>query len=586
MSSASATSSPNTSSSSTTSYSPPTKTVFDQDEAVSLSTSITTNMSGLSLDDPLSKGDHQTSPPAHPSDQEANLYYYGLPSRPVLVARTGSPWDAPTSPDQYPRPKQLRIVGRHEISDVWEDNLALKIHAVLEEKEVDWSSTDVIRIGYVDEPHGNVILWIGVRPGSLSRQVGINVASQLKKVLLDHDISDIDVEIRESQIIQSAGPRLLQPTDDANPTVDFREPFTPTLGITICARSTPWIEGTGGFFLDNGGDGKGLLLVTCRHVVFPRSDNKLYERKFDSQPRHDVLVLSKASFDRHLLSVISEAEAQESIFDYQRNRMALMAGREDDEAVVAREDAQNVIKNAEAKVKVLTDFHKLLSKDWSADASRIIGCVTYSPPIAIGAGTEQYTQDVAVINVDTTKIDPRSFTINTIDLGHKFRPYDLKKMMHPNSKNSHSFNFPGNRLLKLRGTITDDEMRHRNPTTGTYDLDDNRCIMVLKRGRTSGLTVGRANNIFSYTRFYFDGRYTGTSKEWAILPFDGDSGAFSKRGDSGSVVVDGMGRIGGLLTGGSGPTDSTDVTYVTPISFVLKTIRNHKSLAKAFPKSA
>jgi hypothetical protein len=31
--------------------------------------------------------------------------------------------------------------------------------------------------------------------------------------------------------------------------------------------------------------------------------------------------------------------------------------------------------------------------------------------------------------------------------------------------------------------------------------------------------------------------------------------------------------------------DSSDVTYVTPINFVLKTIRGNESLAKACPKS-
>ncbi|KAI9460356.1 hypothetical protein F5148DRAFT_1286879 [Russula earlei] len=41
-----------------------------------------------------------------------------------------------------------------------------------------------------------------------------------------------------------------------------------------------------------------------------------------------------------------------------------------------------------------------------------------------------------------------------------------------------------------------------------------------------------------------------TSKEWAILPYDSKSGQFSDRGDSGSIIVDGLGRIGGLLTGG------------------------------------
>ena len=54
---------------------------------------------------------------------------------------------------------------------------------------------------------------------------------------------------------------------------------------------------------------------------------------------------------------------------------------------------------------------------------------------------------------------------------------------------------------------------------------------------------------------------------------------------SSSMARDGLVPFGGLLTGSSGSMDSTDVMYVTPISFVLKTIRNHKSLAKAYPKS-
>jgi hypothetical protein len=107
-----------------------------------------------------------------------------------------------------------------------------------------------------------------------------------------------------------------------------------------------------------------------------------------------------------------------------------------------------------------------------------------------------------------------------------------------------------------------------------YDKNGDPCIIVLKRGRTTGLTVGRGNNVFSYIRRYI-----------AILPFDSKAGDFSAKGDSGSVVVDGAGRIGGLLTGGGGDTDSTDVTYVTPINFVLKTIRSNRSLTQVYPKS-
>lgn len=52
----------------------------------------------------------------------------------------------------------------------------------------------------------------------------------------------------------------------------------------------------------------------------------------------------------------------------------------------------------------------------------------------------------------------------------------------------------------------------------------------------------------------------------AVYPYSHKDGAFSAAGDyrSGAIVVDGQGRIVGMLTGGAGTTESTDVTYVTP----------------------
>jgi hypothetical protein len=120
----------------------------------------------------------------------------------------------------------------------------------------------------------------------------------------------------------------------------------------------------------------------------------------------------------------------------------------------------------------------------------------------------------------------------------------------------------------LKDTIPDEEMRH---PTGV-DQNDEPCLMVIKRGMTTGLTVGRANNIYSYARYFYHNEEPKTSKEWAIFGFDSKSGAFSDRGDSGSVIVDGLGRVGGLLTGGAGVTPSSDVTYATPISFKSSTL--------------
>jgi hypothetical protein len=140
------------------------------------------------------------------SIQEPYAYYTGLPSRPLLVARTGTPWQPWEADD-----KELRSVGEHKIQDVWEDNLAFQVHAILNQKEVNWTSTDVVQICPVNECFGDVILWIGVMPSSLSCKDGKKVARQCKKLLRGYGINDVNVEICESEAIHSAGLSSLSP---------------------------------------------------------------------------------------------------------------------------------------------------------------------------------------------------------------------------------------------------------------------------------------------------------------------------------------------------------------------------------------
>ncbi|KAH9047194.1 hypothetical protein EDB84DRAFT_524333 [Lactarius hengduanensis] len=522
------------------------------------------------------------SPPPPPSKLEAYTYYAGLPSRPRLIARTGTPWEEPTGPEAYSRLRELRVVGEHEISDVWEDDLALKVHAVLHAKGVDWTSTDVVRIRYIDDdddPSGDVVLWIGVKPDSLSYKVGIDVALQCKGLLLDYGINDVEVEIRQSEIICSAtGPQLLQPAFDhfhlkPSVTAEAREPLTPSLGITICSRSTPGTEGTGGFFLSEGSGSKRLLLVTARHVVFPldKDNDNLFERKSDSERRHDILIFSDESFKQYLVSIKDKIRGQGFEIDYQKRRIETVAGRDDEKAKEKRKDAQRELDKAEANVVTLTALHHEVSTHWATEESRILGHVIFSPPSP---------SVLAPSSIPKMWPSSRLTPPRLIQAAFRGTPLTL---------NAHNFDYPIDHRLHLRGTITDNEMRR--PIM--YDRNDKPCIIVLKRGKTSGLTVGCANNVFSYTRKYLGDNNTGISKEWTVLPFDAWTGGsrdfsakdFSAKGDSGSVVVDGAGRIGGLITCGAGKTDSIDVTYVTPIGFILKTIRNNKSLARSYPKS-
>ena len=89
------------------------------------------------------------------------------------------------------------------------------------------------------------------------------------------------------------------------------------------------------------------------------------------------------------------------------------------------------------------------------------------------------------------------------------------------------------------------------------------------------MTVGSANGLFSFVREYFEDGTHATSMELAILPYGHEGGAFSVEGDSGAAIVDGKGRVAGLLAGAAGTTEFADVTYVTPFYWLLERIRVH-----------
>ncbi|EED81207.1 predicted protein [Postia placenta Mad-698-R] len=463
--------------------------------------------------------------PFPPSEMEANVYYAGLPSAPALVACTSTtPWEAPTGLEAYRNIKELRAVGNHALKEAWEDDLAK-----------------------------------APRPSGLDEEL-----------LVESNIADVDVEIRESVVTRSAGPKLLTPTYSSDCTVDVREPFTTTLGLPICAQSTPWVEDTGGFFISEGGKPERLLLVTARHVVFPpdKNENKHFEHKNDSQRCCDVRLFGDAAFKKYLESIKAGIGGKAIMAQYQERRIKAIEGKGDPAANRERQEAQAELDKAMAVMEELNDFYQNILTHWDLPESRVLGHVILSLPISSGEG---YTEDWAAIEIDASKIDANNFNGNAIDLGTHIPVDEFSRMMCSNPRNAHSFTYPGDRLLKLKGTIPDDEMRH--PTA--LDENNDPCLIVIKRGNTTNLTVGRASDICSYARIYDDNDKAETSKEWAILPFDSKSGPFSAKGDSGSVVVDGLGRIGGLLTSGAGATPSLDIAYATPISFLLKRMQEN-----------
>ena len=117
---------------------------------------------------------------------------------------------------------------------------------------------------------------------------------------------------------------------------------------------------------------------------------------------------------------------------------------------------------------------------------------------------------------------------------------EIALRMKPNPAAPVSFKYQYGKLLPLQGVMEEDELC----CPKLLDAHGERCLIVIKNGCTTDVTIGRATGAKSFVREYFPDGTQLTSIEWAILPYGQKSGAFSAPGDSGAIIVDSNVRIG------------------------------------------
>ncbi|KAF9517858.1 hypothetical protein BS47DRAFT_449226 [Hydnum rufescens UP504] len=504
----------------------------------------------------------------------SDIYYRGLPSKPPLIATTRpGPFDFPTGPEAHPILKELRPLGDHPLVSAWDYGLADRLRRGLNTMCVNWTSIDALRIAEVGQSSSLVIVWIGVEFGALSFKEGSIVALECRKFIDTYGIHDYHVEIRESRVMRQVGNRFLDPVVFPDPTFSTRNPYTATLGIPISAKDRPWAEGTGGFYVSAGGDDKAIYLVTARHVVLPLDDNKEYERKNERKTREDVMVLGTSAFNNKLAVIDYEIKGHEVAITDAKERIELVEDMDD--PMLAREAEQDLQK-AERGLEALGAFHHEIATQWEGREKRVFGKLAWAPPIVFSTDPGQYTLDLAVIKIDVGKLDANNYRGNTINIGNKYTRQEFmdRVYLHPTSPTS--FKFPVNRLVILQGQVPESALL-KPPM---LDADGESCLIVFKNGAMTDTTIGKANHVVSFIRTDLAGQYK-ESREWPVIPINKASGAFSAKGDSGSCVADVFGRVGGILTSGSGTIDSSDVTYVTPISFIMKVLHETKRFQHA-----
>ncbi|TFY58857.1 hypothetical protein EVG20_g7998 [Dentipellis fragilis] len=499
----------------------------------------------------LSGNEQPTMPDSIPfmvTESVSWMYYRGLPSGPRLITTTNpDPYQEPTGLEAYPIVKELRELGDHPLVTIWDHGVVDGLRHGLNAMCVKWTSIDAVRIAEVGEPSDLAIVWIGVEPGALSFEEGSAVAHQCRMFIDRYGIPDFHVEIRVSRVVRQAGNRFLDPVPSSDTTLSIREPFTATLGIPISTQRRPWTEGTGGLYISTGNnDDQDIYLVTARHVVLPvgEDDNTEYERT-TSKAREDVIVLGSSGFNEKLASIDNDIRGQ---------TLQIIHSEEADEGM---DDPMGTLR------------HEIVNQ-WGTKERRVIGEITWAPPVVFSTAPGQYTLDLAVIKIDAGKLDTKNYRGNSIGLGTNYMPtqFLIKVKMHPAS--SARFEFPLSRIVALQDQVPETDLA-KPPM---LDVNNNPCFIVFKNGGKTGMTIGRANRVSSYTRNYLAGQYH-ESREWPIIPTDLYRGAFSDRGDSGSCVADVFNRVGGIITGGAFDPkshDGADVTYVTPISVIMNVL--------------
>ena len=347
--------------------------------------------------------------------------FYGLPTNPVSVYKTGDAWPVRKGPEAQRVPREARPICNHPIRDVW-PKLGELVYTFLDSLHVEWSTIDPVRFAEEGGEAGPLYLWVGVVPRSLSFEGAKAAADGCKKILTDAHFPDIEIAFRESVFTRSTGPRLLNHVPPANPTADIRIPFTPALGVQIAPKDTPYFEGTGALYLRKSSQSDRVFLLTARHVVLPPSihNNELYDRKKPSKRRQAVLILGSKAYTDALEAMMTKIGLGVISIDiYKREIEALGEAAEGEDADVAdsRQELQGKLAKAEKMIKDVRSFHSDITTHWSTPSQRVLGHVVYAPAISVSTGPKQFTEDWALIELNHDKIDWDGFKGNVVSLG-------------------------------------------------------------------------------------------------------------------------------------------------------------------------
>jgi hypothetical protein len=270
---------------------------------------------------------------------------------------------------------------------------------------------------------GPVTIWIGVLPESTSATAAHDAAQAVLALLKDYQITDVDVDFRESFYTREAGPQLLEPVGDLDPLVDVVSPLTPALGLRISTKARPDAQGTMALYLAEGGGSDNLLGLSCRHVLIGSKEANIDYVRHPSRPAKDVLLLGKRAFTNLVDSIKLRIGRHGIMAKHWRKQIEGFEEREKGtkavdvvKAKAARIKTQGLLDNAETAMVALGALLNQVNKDWKKLDNCVLGHILRSPAISLGVGKQRFTEDWGIFQVDRAKLGD-GFQGNRIDLG-------------------------------------------------------------------------------------------------------------------------------------------------------------------------
>ncbi|KAI1381235.1 hypothetical protein F4677DRAFT_440448 [Hypoxylon crocopeplum] len=489
--------------------------------------------------------------PYKPGDEERDLYYFGFAGEPKLVARMSQHrWVKPEYKewDDFGQvPKRYRAIC--DAIPTWTRDVSVRIVEAL--KKCAWSYFFPVRIGFetvcfVGAPPNTflIVLLIAVEEDSLQWEAGIAVALQCRDILREHEISDVEVEIREGKHVYHAASKKLEAQVDpqawgSSPTAtnQFIAPMLSYSGYPVRYYHDRNGEGTIGLHIKLEGDESTTYGLTCRHVVYnSRPPQESFKISTEEEPQYHVQA-STEGYERCLFKI---GEHQKRL-EYHVSRLRDIHTRWEEWYSTSPEVWENK-RPTERQTRLLLRFEKVLLytkeiieclKGIESKDERRIGRLAFHPNFEISTLKPGYLKDWALIELDTKKflngLGNKVFMGNC-DFAIADPCYGVDRSPSPEELD--------NGFLTL---------------TLAEEPEGQSSTWVGKRGAASGLTFGIKSAIEAVVRRPGCGTEDMYAWEMLIVPDKWYGTKFSKEGDSGSCVFDIYdGRIIGLVTGSNG----------------------------------